>query len=147
MLFAIPRFGDYQGGASMLGLGDIVLPGLLVSFASRFDEAKRLMGLLSGGAGRVRNGNGAGAGGVSSKKSSWNICCGCGHGGYFGPVVVAYAVGLVMANAAVYLILMQMGQPALLYLMPCCLGTQEWIERRMKMMPGLLVYSSMRGLK
>eukprot|EP00984_Skeletonema_dohrnii_P003276 scaffold1084_cov76-Skeletonema_dohrnii-CCMP3373.AAC.2 len=42
-----------QGGASMLGLGDIVLPGLLLSFASRFDEANRLMGLLSGGAGRV----------------------------------------------------------------------------------------------
>eukprot|EP00985_Skeletonema_marinoi_P001485 scaffold585_cov161-Skeletonema_marinoi.AAC.2 len=37
MLFAIPRVGDYQGGASMLGLGDIVLPGLLLmlSFASR----------------------------------------------------------------------------------------------------------------
>ena len=51
MLFAIPRVGDYQGGASMLGLGDIVLPGLLLmlSFASRFDEAKRLMGLVSGG--------------------------------------------------------------------------------------------------
>jgi len=124
MLFAIPRVGDYQGGASMLGLGDIVLPGLLLSFASRFDEAKRLMGLVSGGAGRVRNG----AGGVSSNKSSWNICCGCGQGGYFGPVVVAYAVGLAMANAAVYL--MQMGQPALLYLVPCCLGTFVFMARR-----------------
>jgi len=46
MLFAIPRVGYYQGGASMLGFGDIVLPGLLLSFASRFDEAKRLMGLV-----------------------------------------------------------------------------------------------------
>ena len=41
--------------------------------------------------------------------------------GYFGPVVVGYGVGLLMANMAVYL--MHMGQPALLYLVPCCLGT------------------------
>jgi signal peptide peptidase-like protein 2B len=123
MLFAIPRIGDYQGGSSMLGLGDIVLPGLLLSFASRFDEAKRLMGLVSGGSGRVRNG----AGGVPGK-TSWNICCGCGRGGYFGPVVVAYAIGLAMANAAVYI--MQMGQPALLYLVPCCLGTFVFMARR-----------------
>ncbi|KAL7500816.1 hypothetical protein ACHAWT_008992 [Skeletonema menzelii] len=124
MLFAIPRIGDYQGGSSMLGLGDIVLPGLLLSFASRFDEAKRLMGLVSGGSGRVRNGGA----GVSTNKSSCNICCGCGQGRYFGPVVVAYAIGLAMANAAVYL--MQMGQPALLYLVPCCLGTFVVIARR-----------------
>ena len=43
------------------------------------------------------------------------------NGGYFAPLVVAYAVGLLMANTAVYV--MQMGQPALLYLVPCCLGT------------------------
>ena len=124
MLFAIPRLGDYQGGSSMLGLGDIVLPGLLLSFASRFDEAKRLMGLVSGGAGRVRNG----ATGVSANKSSFSTCCGCGQNGYFGPVVVAYGIGLAMANAAVYL--MQMGQPALLYLVPCCLGTFVFMARR-----------------
>ena len=35
--------------------------------------------------------------------------------------MIAYAVGLMMANVAVYL--MNMGQPALLYLVPCCLGT------------------------
>ena len=32
VLFADPRIGNYQGGCSMLGLGDIVLPGLLLSF-------------------------------------------------------------------------------------------------------------------
>ena len=36
-------------------------------------------------------------------------------------MVVAYAIGLGMANVAVYV--MKMGQPALLYLVPCCLGT------------------------
>jgi signal peptide peptidase-like protein 2B len=117
----------------MLGLGDIVLPGLLLSFASRFDEAKRLMGLASGGAGRVRNN----ACPEVPNKSSCTVCCCCGScgggqggdgGGYFGPVVVAYAIGLAMANTAVYL--MQMGQPALLYLVPCCLGTFVYVAKK-----------------
>ena len=33
-----------------------------------------------------------------------------------------------MANAAVYI--MQMGQPALLYLVPCCLGTMVYIGHK-----------------
>mmetsp|Transcript_16173 Transcript_16173/g.24240 ORF Transcript_16173/g.24240 Transcript_16173/m.24240 type:complete len:687 (-) Transcript_16173:71-2131(-) len=95
MLFTIPRIGDYSGGSSMLGLGDIVLPGLLLSFAARFDDAKRFMGS------------------AYPTKS------------YLRPLVVAYAVGLAMANIAVYA--MQMGQPALLYLVPCCLGTMTYL--------------------
>jgi signal peptide peptidase-like protein 2B len=42
--------------------------------------------------------------------------------------MVAYAIGLFMANAAVYI--MEMGQPALLYLVPCCLGTMVCMGRR-----------------
>ncbi|KAH9329748.1 hypothetical protein KI387_001856, partial [Taxus chinensis] len=33
MLLRIPRFFDPWGGDNMIGFGDIVLPGLLVSFA------------------------------------------------------------------------------------------------------------------
>jgi Signal peptide peptidase len=104
MLLTVPRIDDYQGGASLLGLGDIVLPGLLLSFAARLDAAKNYMGV-------------AGGGGSALKQSS---CCPCPTG-YFVPLIVAYAIGLFMANAAVYL--MNMGQPALLYLVPMCLGT------------------------
>jgi hypothetical protein len=51
----------------------------------------------------------------------WNFSCGCvGEQGYFRLMVIGYACGLMMANAAVYL--MKMGQPALLYLVPCTLG-------------------------
>ena len=39
----IPWFNDYRGGFSMLGLGDIILPGLLISFAARFDSARALV--------------------------------------------------------------------------------------------------------
>ena len=116
MLFTIPRFFDYAGGSSLLGLGDIVLPGLLISFACRYDEAKAFIGLQSGGANR----------GVRS-----DITC-RENGGYFLPLVISYAIGLAMANTAVYV--MQMGQPALLYLVPCCFGTISfffsWLEER-----------------
>lgn len=42
MLLLIPRINDYQLGDVMLGLGDIVLPGLLLSFAVRYDTAMNL---------------------------------------------------------------------------------------------------------
>jgi signal peptide peptidase-like protein 2B len=109
MLLTVPKFWDYQGGASLLGLGDIVLPGLLLSFAARFDNAKALLATLGG-----RNG-------VRSKILGT-------YGGYFPPLVVAYAVGLMMANVAVSV--MHMGQPALLYLVPCCLGTMSFMGYR-----------------
>ena len=103
MLFTIPRIDDYGGGSSLLGLGDIVLPGLLLSFASRFDEAKQLVGASH------------------SPRSPREPESSCGkRNGYFVPSVIAYAIGLAMANIAVYV--MRMGQPALLYLVPCCLG-------------------------
>lgn len=106
MLFTVPRIGDYAGGSSLLGLGDIVLPGLLLSFASRYDEAKKLVGASHS---------------PRSPRESSPHNSGCSRtGGYFAPAVVAYAIGLGMANVAVYV--MNMGQPALLYLVPCCLG-------------------------
>ena len=111
MLFTIPRLFDFTGGSSMLGLGDIVLPGLLISFAARYDEAKRFIGKSNrGGSGTVHQ--------TCSTKSK----------GYFPYLVIAYAVGLAMANIAVYA--MKMGQPALLYLVPCCLGTMVYLAKK-----------------
>lgn len=41
MLLVFPRFMDWVGGASLLGLGDIVLPGFLVSLAARVDGTQK----------------------------------------------------------------------------------------------------------
>lgn len=109
MLLTVPRIFDYSGGSSLLGLGDIVLPGLLLSFAARYDAAKRFIGSTSRDGQRQFQGQNC----TGQKK------------GYFPPLVVAYAIGLAMANIAVYA--MQMGQPALLYLVPCCLGTMIFL--------------------
>jgi signal peptide peptidase-like 2B len=120
MLLTMPRFFDYQGGSSLLGLGDIVLPGLLLSFAARFDAAKCLLGVMGGGSGSMSNH-------CPEQRFFGRGCRVCANG-YFTPLVIAYAVGLLMANTAVYM--MQMGQPALLYLVPCCLGTLGYIGWR-----------------
>lgn len=121
MLFTIPRINDYHGGSSMLGLGDIVLPGLLVSLGARFDAAKSLLGILGGGNGSLNS-----YASCPERKFCWN--CSLCSGGYFIPLVVSYAVGLAMANIAVHLT--QMGQPALLYLVPCTLGTLVYMGWR-----------------
>ncbi|ANM63260.1 unnamed protein product [Arabidopsis thaliana] len=41
MLLRIPRFFDPWGGYDMIGFGDILFPGLLISFASRYDKIKK----------------------------------------------------------------------------------------------------------
>jgi len=100
LLLTIPRINDYRGGSSLLGLGDIVLPGLLIAFGARMDDARRLVKSLTNME-------------VMVPKHWYN--------GYLVPLVVAYAVGLLAAMIAV--VLMKRGQPALLYIVPACLGT------------------------
>lgn len=87
MLLVLPRVLTWLKGESMLGLGDIILPGMVLSLALRFDYAPKTVGGAN----------------------------------YFKKAAVGYAVGLAMANTAVAL--MDMGQPALMYLVPTTLGT------------------------
>jgi signal peptide peptidase-like protein 2B len=91
MLLVLPRMLNWMGGLSMLGLGDIIIPGLLLSFALRFD--------------------------YSSKSKGTD---------YYRFMCIGYAVGLGMANIAVAW--MQLGQPALMYLVPTTLGTLVYIS-------------------
>ncbi|CAN6462564.1 unnamed protein product [Victoria cruziana] len=47
MVLKIPRFFDPWGGYNLVGFGDVLFPGLLVSFAFRFDKLKK-KGKLNG---------------------------------------------------------------------------------------------------
>ena len=97
MVLTIPKINDFNDGLSLLGLGDIVLPGLLIAFTARLDAAKRLVQnhtRLS-----VRQGP---------------------KGGYFPWLLAGYTVALLFAVLAVEW--MDRGQPALLYIVPACLG-------------------------
>lgn len=92
ILLVVPRLlPGPSGGFSMLGYGDVVVPGLLVMLMRRFDVAmSRGISVLS--------------------YTFW--------------MIVAYVVGILLTDAAlVYEIGGSKGQPALLYLVPCTLGT------------------------
>jgi signal peptide peptidase-like protein 2B len=92
MLITVPSISSYVSSESMLGLGDIVLPGLLVVFCARLDMRNR--GTLSN---------------LDAVKE------------YFPMVIIAYAIGLLMANLAVEYF--EYGQPALIYIVPLTLGS------------------------
>lgn len=111
----------------MVGLGDIVLPGLLVSFAARFDAARELVTKCSQisnvriGEGVSGETNDSGDGASSRCRYHFGRICKALSSGYFGPLVVAYAVGLLVTYISVWMT--KKGQPALLYIVPACLGT------------------------
>ncbi|XP_048188390.1 signal peptide peptidase-like 2A isoform X2 [Perognathus longimembris pacificus] len=81
---------------SLLGFGDIIVPGLLVAYCRRFD--------------------------VQTGSSSV----------YYVSSVIAYAIGMILTF--VVLVLMNKGQPALLYLVPCTLITASVVAWRRKEM-------------
>eukprot|EP00485_Elphidium_margaritaceum_P005748 CAMPEP_0202689728 /NCGR_PEP_ID=MMETSP1385-20130828/4926_1 /ASSEMBLY_ACC=CAM_ASM_000861 /TAXON_ID=933848 /ORGANISM="Elphidium margaritaceum" /LENGTH=507 /DNA_ID=CAMNT_0049344907 /DNA_START=40 /DNA_END=1563 /DNA_ORIENTATION=+ len=89
VVLKFPRIDDIFHHHMILGLGDIALPGLLVSFLLRYDYVNKT--------------------GMSITK------------GYFVPALIGYAVGMMLTD--INLVLMQHGQPALLFLVPCTLGT------------------------
>jgi len=108
MLFMLPKMNDYANGSVLLGLGDIILPGFLIAFCARHDEAARLIGA------HTTNPD-------IKSPTKW-------YEGYFFPMLMAYSLGLFCAFLAV--ILMEQGQPALLYICPICLTTIFILGRR-----------------
>ncbi|KAI9906129.1 hypothetical protein PsorP6_014277 [Peronosclerospora sorghi] len=92
MLLVLPRVYNWIGGVCLLGLGDVIVPGLLLAFTLRYDDAQ---------GGRTH---------------------------YFRLMALGYASGLAMANVAVAV--SNMGQPALLYLVPSTLGALLVLSKR-----------------
>jgi hypothetical protein len=92
-----------------------VIPGLALAMALRQDYYAKRAAVLPG------SGLPPGAGPLTAALGRACPCFRCGRGiGYYPVALIGYAVGLSAANAAV--VLMQMGQPALLYLVPCIMG-------------------------
>ena len=96
-LLIVPSISDYRGGSCMLGLGDIILPGLFLVLTSRIDVRQR--GYL-----------------FDDDLSN--------NGGLFGIAILGYGLALIVANAAVSYF--QFGQPALLYIVPMMLIPVLW---------------------
>ncbi|KAL6753469.1 signal peptide peptidase-like protein [Haematococcus lacustris] len=119
MLLRVPLLWAPPGlpGYSMLGFGDIIMPGLLVAFMRRWDLTHRLP-LLKGH--RLQPPPGPDPGAAFPESLTLRDIL---HGGYFLPVCCGYAGGLALTYTALACSWFgDQGQPALLYLVPCTLG-------------------------
>lgn len=114
ILFEIPRLNGLgtNPAMGMLGLGDVVLPGLVVALAMRWDVHTG-RSLFSFG----NNDNG--------RRLSQSESAGERKGrSYFLPMIAAYGAGLLLTFVALaYSWGGDQGQPALLYLVPCTMAT------------------------
>jgi hypothetical protein len=115
MLLLVPRASSPSSqDYAMLGLGDVVIPGLLLTLAARADLASGWKAVAA----RPARG-----------KGGWGLCSelgwGLGGGTYWLVASLGYGAGLalaLLANAYNITINGVQGQPALLYLVPCTLG-------------------------
>ncbi|OEL37907.1 Signal peptide peptidase-like 4 [Dichanthelium oligosanthes] len=108
MLLKIPRMFDPWGGYSIIGFGDILLPGLLIAFALRYDWAAKKT--------------------LQSGYFLWSMVA-YGSGGWY--AVLLMALIKVFLNDSLSLLITYValnlmdghGQPALLYIVPFTVGT------------------------
>jgi signal peptide peptidase-like protein 2B len=118
MLFMFPRIGDSQGEYSMLGYGDVILPGLLIVhnalFENRFYSSSSSSSPTGG---KV----------VTKMRYKYFVCS-----------IFAYSVGMILTFIALYLkVGGQGGQPALTYLVPTTVLTTvcvAWMNGELKEM-------------
>ena len=113
---------SWEERPSMLGLGDIVIPGIFIALMLRYDHF-HFKGREAGSTKRA-----ASAAAVRAKphvhlhSSSTAVApAGPRSTPFFDVVMVAYFVGLSVTVAVMYYF--KAAQPALLYLVPACLGS------------------------
>lgn len=115
MLFRVPSFRP-NGGEAMLGFGDVVLPGILVTFLRECDA--RLEEDLSSSSVML-----IGMDSIAARRTSAFLLPrssrkeGRRRWSYYLTAILGYAVGLEVTFVA--MMWSNQGQPALLYLVPC----------------------------
>lgn len=111
---------DYSGEKphySILGLGDIVIPGVFVSLCLRYDFLKNIDVKQFG---KLVKGVGKGQDAANNELMKYlNKCASESKHRYFSAVNVGYL--LAMICTIVVMLVFEHGQPALLYLVPGCI--------------------------
>ena len=103
---------DADAQFSMLGLGDIVVPGLFIALLLRFDASKATYERMCR---RHEGGRGGGASTIASKAPDDFPQV------YFNVTMVGYVLGMIATLVVMYHF--HAAQPALLYLVPAVLGS------------------------
>jgi minor histocompatibility antigen H13 len=111
LLFPKNIFSGTTFQFSMLGLGDIVIPGIFIALLLRYDAYR--------------------AGALSNPRDDFPRP-------YFTATLVAYVLGLITTVFVMHTF--QAAQPALLYLVPACLGASLFTALRLGDLAGLFSY-------
>jgi minor histocompatibility antigen H13 len=93
---------------SMLGLGDIVIPGIMVAIVLRYDVQKHMIGYVDGSKGKMSHATGSPR--------------------FFYSCFIGYVIGI--ASTIVVMNVFNAAQPALLYIVPsvlACTFTHAWM--------------------
>ncbi len=134
LLLVLPMSRDFRGNFAMIGLGEILIPGLLISFAARYDGARMLVKKCTQASrNAVAVEFGTMPSQVDSQTTENQVHYYLGKTkkvfkGYFGPLVLSYTLALLAA----YLVdwLTGVTQATLLYIVPICLGTTAFVGVR-----------------
>lgn len=127
LLIALPLPRDFRGGFAMIGLGEIIVPGLLISFAARYDAARMLVKKCS----RTSRSVNTPPQEFDSDQQVTKVHYYLGRvkkalfKGYFGPLIITYTLTLLAAYLVEYMT--GVAQATLLYLVPACLGITGFI--------------------
>ena len=134
LVLPIPR--DFRNEFAMIGLGEILIPSMLISFAARYDAARMLVKKCSqtsrnasSGIDSVEFGSMPSQVDDTSQEAKVHYYVGkvktALFGGYFGPAILSY----ILALLAAYVVDWMSGitQATLLYLVPACLSTIAFV--------------------
>ena len=103
---------------SLLGLGDIVIPGIFVSLCLRFDFLKQLNTKFFERLIRAEAKGTEDSSGLTPEKYLIKTAMECSKS-YFVSVNIGYVIAIIMTT--IVMIIYDHGQPALLYLVPGCI--------------------------
>ena len=128
-----PQMGGVDERPSMLGLGDIVIPGIFIALLLRYDYFHYQKTVKEGG--------------VVHPRPHLHVHGGRGEAAtlpapastpYFNAVMVCYFIGLSVTVGVMYWF--KAAQPALLYLVPACIGGSMFTAMRLGEVSQMMKY-------
>jgi minor histocompatibility antigen H13 len=132
---AVREAGDERYPFSVLGLGDVVVPGAFVSLMREVDSDQRAEAAARPASRAARRGSATTA--AVTSRSGWDANT------YFYTALGGYAVGLATTFVANYVT--KAGQPALVYIVPSLLVTALGTAAARGELQSLLTYQSTRA--
>ena len=131
---SIPNWYDFRGKSAILGVFDLIVPGLLLSFGARLDASKKLMSTFALRRRAARRGITTDVHEFMENATRQKSRLKRLFSGYFVWLVISYSVALLVAVFALPLIMNGHQRPVFLFVTPTLVGTITYLDYRRKKM-------------